>query len=97
MGFENDFIKNKKNNYYGVVSNGELIDFDDKELITRVNGKKIVINKNNIEFNNQILKDTDGELTIVVYGTDFSWNQNMNVDYSSRWFWKNGCLGWECK
>ena len=33
--------------------------------------KKIVINKNNIEFNNQILKDTDGELTIIVYGTDF--------------------------
>lgn len=97
MGFENDFIKNKKNNYYGVVSNGELIDFDDKELITRVNGKKIVINKNKIEFNNQILKDADGELTIVVYGIDFSWNQNMNVDYSSRWFWKNGCLGWECK
>lgn len=97
IGFDNDFIKNKNKNYYGVVLNGKLIDFDNKELDTRIKGKNIIINKNKVEIDGEVLEDTKGELTVIVYGDDFTWHQNMNIDFASKWFWKNGCDGWDCK
>ena len=43
------------------------------------------------------MDNTDGELTLVVYANDFSWHVEMNIDYSTKWFWKKGCDGWVCK
>ena len=56
----------------------------------------INIRNDKIEIDDNIF-DNLAELEIIFMGNDFSWVNEVPIDYSSRWFWKNGCDGWNCE
>lgn len=97
LGSENNFIWNKNLNYYAIIQNGKVLIDGNREVNEIVNGKSIKINDKGIFIDEEMIEDTDGELTVSVYGNDLSWHHNMNIDYASKWFWKVGCDGYKCK
>ena len=38
-----------------------------------------------------------GEMQLVFMPEDGRWFNPIGIDYASRWFWKNGCDGWQCE
>ena len=95
-GADFDFVKNKNQDYYAIIQNQEVI-IDSNEPIEYVlNGKSINIRNDKIEIDDNIF-DNLAELEIIFMGNDFSWVNEVPIDYSSRWFWKNGCDGWNCE
>ncbi|MPN45965.1 hypothetical protein SDC9_193544 [bioreactor metagenome] len=51
---------------------------------------------NEIIIGNQTF-DNLGELEIIFFDENMGWYQDIDIDYASRFFWKNGCNGWECE
>ena len=95
-GADFDFINNKKQNYYAIIQNQEVIIDSNEPIEYKLNGKNITINNDKIVIDNEVF-DNLGELEIIFMGNDFNWINEVPIDYSSRWFWKNGCNGWECE
>ena len=95
-GADFDFINNKKQNYYAIIQNQEVIVDSNEPIEYKLNGKNIMINNDKIVIDNEVF-DNLGELEIIFLGNDFNWINEVPIDYSSRWFWKNGCNGWDCE
>lgn len=94
-GADFDFIKDKNKNYYAIIQNQKVIIDSNEPLEYQLNDKLITINSDEILIGDNIYDDL-GELEIIFLGNDYSWVNEVPIDYSSRWFWKNGCNGWEC-
>ena len=95
-GADFDFINNKKQNYYAIIQNQEVIVDGNEPIEYKLNGKNITINNDKIVIDNETF-DNLGELEIIFLGNDFNWINEVPIDYSSRWFWKSGCNGWDCE
>ena len=94
-GIDFDFINNRNQNYYAIISNREVIQSSNEPFVTSVNGTNIEISPLKITVGNNIYENL-GELEIIFCGNDFSWFNEMPIDYATRFFWKNGCDGWNC-
>ncbi len=95
LGLRHDFLNDKEEDYYAVVKDGELIQDGSEPFELTLNGKKITLLEDDIRVDNASV-GTPGELQIVFMDDEFSWINPLGIDYSSRWFWKNGCDGWNC-
>ncbi len=38
-----------------------------------------------------------GEMQIIFMDSNHTWTNDINIDYPSKWFWKNGCDGFTCE
>lgn len=94
-GISHDFINNKNRNFYAIIENGKLLEESRTEINTVVNGHQIVITKNQIKIDDTVIDDL-GELEIVFCANDFKWFNPIDIDYASRYFWKNNCNGYIC-
>lgn len=95
-GIQHDFVNKCYQSYYAIIENRETLIESFKPLETEINGTKITVDENKIEIGNQIYEGL-GELEIIFCGNDFSWFNEMPIDYAARFFWKNGCDGWVCE
>lgn len=41
--------------------------------------------------------DKTGEMQMIFTNLEGTWVNDMNIDYASKWFWKNGCDGFTCE
>ncbi|MEG0734452.1 hypothetical protein [Anaerorhabdus sp.] len=96
IGISHDFIKNKNTDYYAIINNKEILIESDEPIQKELNGTKYQILDNKIVIGNQEFDDC-GELELIFFDEDMTWFQAIDIDYSSRFFWKNGCNGWNCK
>lgn len=95
VGIDFDFVTNKYHNYYGFISNGEVVKSSDKPFLMEYQGNQININNEQITINDEVF-DNIGELELIFVGKDFDWYWEMPIDYASRFFWRNDCDGWSC-
>lgn len=96
LGLTRDFVKDKKKDYYALVRNGEIVLEGDEPIQGEYQGLKYEISDTKITLGENTFEQM-GELELIFFGEDGSWHYEMPVDYASRFFWKNGCNGWECK
>lgn len=96
LGMTKDFKNNPNGNYYAVVQNGELVQESEEPFTINLDGLNIQIEEDKV-----IVGDTEynktGEMQIIFTGKDRSWTNDINIDYASKWFWKNGCDGFTCE
>ncbi|MCI5773554.1 MAG: hypothetical protein MR210_03225 [Erysipelotrichaceae bacterium] len=95
-GINFDFLANKTQNYHAVIVNKEVIASSDQPISTNANGTDIQVTQDKITIGTQTFENL-GELEIIFCGNDFSWYNEMPINYASRFFWKNGCDGWNCE
>ncbi|MEG2799468.1 MAG: hypothetical protein RR925_06235 [Erysipelotrichaceae bacterium] len=96
VGLDHDFIKNKKQDYYALIHNGEIVFESNTPIQRKYNGVSYEIMDNEIIIGDQTFDDL-GELEIIFFDENMGWYQDIDIDYASRFFWKNGCNGWECE
>lgn len=94
IGLDHDFVKNKNKDYYALLHNGKIIVESDEPIKKEYKGMKYEISDEKILLGNEEFRNL-GELEIVVFGEDLDWFQDIDVDYASRFFWKNGYIGWD--
>ena len=95
LGLHHDFLNHKEEDYYAVVKDGELLKDGNEPFEMTLSDHKITLSEDDIKVENASV-GTPGELQIVFLDDEFSWINPLGIDYSSRWFWKNGCDGWNC-
>ena len=95
LGLHHDFLNDKEEDYYAVVRDGKLIQDGNEPFELMLDDHKITLEEDDIKVQNASI-GTPGELQIVFLDDEFSWINPLGIDYSSKWFWKNGCDGWKC-
>ena len=95
LGLHHDFQKQKEEDYYAVVRDGVLLRDGNEPFEMMVSDHKITLSEDDIRIENASV-GTPGELQIVFLDDAFSWINPLGIDYAARWFWKNGCDGWNC-
>jgi len=95
LGLSHDFQNDRESDYYAIVRDGKLIQDGSEPFETVLDGKKITFLEDDIRIDNASV-GTPGELMIVFVDDAWSWINPLGIDYSTRWFWKNGCDGWNC-
>lgn len=95
-GIHHDFIEEVHKNYYAVIENGVVLVESEKKIETVVRDTKIVIDEQEIKIGENEF-DNLGELEIIFCGNNFTWFNEIPIDYAARFFWKNGCDGWVCE
>jgi hypothetical protein len=88
VGFNHDFSKEKNKDYYAIAVHQQEVSSSQSEANYEHNGHVLKVNKEGI-FLDDYQFYTESQMTIVVFGNDFSWSETMNIDYS-YYFWKNG-------
>ena len=94
-GINFDFIDNYNENYYAVVVNGQTLVSSTEEVEVEVEGHQIFINETGIWVDGNPTTEQKGELLVTVIPHNFGWMNSIDIDYSSRFFWKNGYDGFE--
>lgn len=96
LGMTKDFLNDTKTDYYAVIQNGKLIkesnepfDVEVKDIHISIDTDKVMINDTEYE--------RSGEMQIIFLDSARSWTNEVNIDYATKWFWKNGCDGFECE
>lgn len=90
-----DLHKEYRADYYALIQNGKAVQESDEPF-------SVVLKEHQYEFTKtDILIDGDsiqepGEMQLVFMPEDGRWINPIGIDYLSRWFWKNGCDGWQC-
>jgi len=95
IGFTKDFVNDYRTGYYAVVQNGQLVRESDEPFDMELNGHSLSFSEDAILLDGAAV-DSNGEMQLVFGGDDLSWTNAIGIDYVSRWFWKNGCDGWNC-
>jgi hypothetical protein len=96
LGMTKDFLNNPSGNYYAVIKDGKLIQENTEPFNTTVDGVSISISEDSVTINDVTYNKT-GEMQIIFGATNRSWTNDVNIDYASKWFWKNGCDGFTCE
>ena len=96
LGMTKDFLNNPSGNYYAVIKDGKLIQESTEPFNTTVDGVSISISEDSVTINDTTYNKI-GEMQIIFGATDRSWTNDVNIDYASKWFWKNGCDGFTCE
>ena len=95
IGLKHDFMNDYAKDYYAIVENGKLLKDSNEPFSHKLNGWDIDLTKDGILINGAPY-DSPGELELIFMAEDFSWINSVPIDYASRWFWKNGCDGFDC-
>lgn len=95
LGAKFDFIEQKEENYYAFIENGDVIIDGNEPLSVNFNNTEIILDENYIKIGDKEFYNL-GELEIIFCGNDFSWFQEMPINYASETFWKRGCDSWNC-
>ena len=94
-GLNHDFVKDCAEDYYALIQDGKVVKESDEPFETSLNGTDIAIAADSITINGSP-QGAAGEMELCFCSDDFSWLNPISIDYSSRYFWKNGCSGWDC-
>ncbi|MBQ1383518.1 MAG: hypothetical protein IIY73_06370 [Solobacterium sp.] len=94
-GFAKDFIHDFSTDYYAVAVQGELIQAGSAPFTIEYNGAQIRLASDGIYINGESVCGP-GEMQLVFAAPDYSWTNSIPINYASRWFWKNGCDGFDC-
>lgn len=95
LGLNHDFIADKNKDYYAVVRNGQLLVDGNEPFDTTLEGWNISLQEDGILLNGKAYCEP-GEMEIYFVANDLMWINAIPIDYASRWFWKNGCDGFDC-
>jgi hypothetical protein len=95
LGLKHDFLNDKETDYYAVVRDGKLLKDGTEPFEMTLDDRKISLLEDDIRIENASV-GTPGELEIVFLDDAYSWINPLGINYSSGWFWKNGCNGWDC-
>lgn len=95
LGAQFDFIEQKEENYYAFIENGNVIIDGNEPVSVSFNNVEIILDEDYIKIGDNEFHDL-GELEIIFCGNDFSWFQEMPINYASEAFWKRGCDTWSC-
>ena len=96
LGMTKDFLNQPNGNYYAVIKDGELIQESTEPFNTTVDGVSITISTSSVTIDDTTY-DKTGEMQIIFADKNRSWTNDINIDYASKWFWKNGCDGFTCE
>lgn len=94
-GFSRDLNMDYRSDYYAVVHDGKLLKESDEPFAMELEGHSLSFTENAILLDG-VPVNSNGEMQLVFGGEDLSWFNAIGIDYASRWFWKNGCDGWDC-
>ena len=94
-GFHHDFINDCSTDYYALVENNTVIQESTEPFDITYNGHVISLNEEGIAIDGTSM-DTGSEMTVLFTNQKFSQFNTIPIDYASRFFWKNGCEGWNC-
>jgi hypothetical protein len=94
-GLNHDFVKDCAEDYYALIQDGKVVKESDEPFETSLNGTDIAVAADSITINGSP-QGAAGEMELCFCSDDFSWLNPISIDYSSRYFWKNGCSGWDC-
>ena len=96
LGMTKDFLNNPNGNYYAVIQDGQLVQESEEPFSVKLNGLNIEITTDQV-----VIDDTEyaktGEMQIIFMDSNHTWTNDINIDYASKWFWKNGCDGFTCE
>ncbi|MBP3891865.1 MAG: hypothetical protein J6D29_06810 [Solobacterium sp.] len=95
LGFTHDFIEDKHVDYYAIVRNGKLIQESNEPFEANIENLHIKLDEEGIQLNGHAYCEP-GEMEIYFLADDLLWVNAVPIDYASRWFWKNGCDGFDC-
>lgn len=96
LGMTKDFLNNPNGNYYAVIHDGQLVQESVEPFSLQLEGLNIDIQRDKVLINNQEY-DKTGEMQMIFTNLEGTWVNDMNIDYASKWFWKNGCDGFTCE
>lgn len=94
-GFSHDFINDCSTDYYALVENNTVIQESSEPFDITYSGHVISLNAENITIDGTV-QDENSEMTVLFTNQKFSQINTVPIDYASRFFWKNGCEGWNC-
>ncbi len=96
LGMTKDFLNHPSGNYYAVIKDGQLVQESTEPFSTTVDGISIMISTDSVTINDTTYNKT-GEMQLIFGDTNRTWTNDINIDYASKWFWKNGCDGFTCE
>ena len=96
LGMTKDFLNHPSGNYYAVIKDGQLVQESTEPFSTTVDGISITISTDSVTINDTTYNKT-GEMQLIFGDTNRTWTNDINIDYASKWFWKNGCDGFTCE
>ncbi len=94
-GFVKDFIHDAGTDYYAVAVQGETLQAGTQPFTVTYNGMEIRLQSDGIYFDGALVSDP-GEMQLVFSAIDGAWMNPVSINYATRWFWKNGCDGFDC-
>ncbi len=96
LGMTKDFLNQPSGDYYAVVQDGQLVKESEEPFSLELDGLSIDIQKDKVFVNSTEYEKT-GEMQMIFTSINHTWANDMNIDYASKWFWKNGCDGFTCE
>lgn len=96
LGMSKDFLNQPNGNYYAVVENGVLVQESEEPFALNLNGLNIEITADKVVIGDTEYEKT-GEMQVIFTDANHTWTNDINIDYASKWFWKNGCDGFTCE
>ena len=94
-GFAKDFIHDCRTDYYAAAVQGQLLQASDTPFTLMYGGKEIRFDSDGIRIDGELVTDP-GEMQLVFAADQYEWINPVSINYATRWFWKNGCDGFDC-
>ncbi len=95
-GVSVDLHENYQNDYYALIQNGRIVQENGEPFLIVFDGHTYQFTETDILIDDESIAEP-GEMQLVFMPEDGRWFNPIGIDYASRWFWKNGCDGWQCE
>ena len=94
-GVSVDLSKEYRGDYYALIQNGEVVQESDGPFSVVLQEHTYQFTETDILIDEKSIEEK-GEMQLVFMPEDGRWINPIGIDYASKWFWKNGCDGWQC-